>query len=81
MSGKLPVTDSFMRIEAGPDMRGRAPAQYRAFPLWVARMAIAIIVVATLGASAPSRVSVWVGVVALAGGALTIGLGLRGRRV
>jgi hypothetical protein len=78
---KLPVTDSFMRIEAGPEMRGPAPAPHRAIPLWTVRVVFAGIVIATLGASAPARVGVWIGVGTVVGGALMIGLGLRGRKV
>jgi hypothetical protein len=70
-----------MRSVAGPEMRGPAPAPHRAIPLWTVRMIFAGVVVATLGASAPSRVGVWIGVGTVVGAGLLIGMGLRGRKV
>jgi hypothetical protein len=77
----LPVTDSFLRIEAGPDMRGpAAPAKHRAFPLWTVRAIFAVIILAALGVSAPTRDGVWIGVAVIVGGALLVGIGLLSRR-
>ena len=53
-----------MLIESGPDTRRTPPARRWAFPFW----------------TEPMRLLVVGGIVALAGGALMIGSGLRGRK-
>ena len=80
MPGNLPATDSFARIEAGPDMRGPAPARHHVFPLWTVRAIFAGIMVAALGVSAPARGGLWIAIAVVIGVALVIGLGPRSRR-